>query len=83
MSKLNHKLTLIRPETYQIMVPGHLGESWSIWAEEMDIMIDCDGADLPITTLTGTVDQAALHCLLRKLYAFGLPIISVKCIVVG
>ena len=36
--------------------------------------------DRPVTILTGTVDQAALQGLLRKLYSLGLPLISVNCI---
>lgn len=31
----------------------------------------------PITILTGDLDQAALHGLLRCLYSIGLPLISV------
>jgi len=34
----------------------------------------------PITTLTGILDQAALQGLLRRLYALGLPLISVNCV---
>jgi hypothetical protein len=30
--------------------------------------------------LTGTVDQAALHGLLRQLYSLGVPLISVNCL---
>jgi hypothetical protein len=33
-----------------------------------------------ITTLTGSVDQAALQGMLRRLYALGLPLISVICL---
>ena len=32
----------------------------------------------PVTTLTSTVDQAGLQGLLRRLYALGLPLISVE-----
>jgi hypothetical protein len=39
-----------------------------------------DGEYLPVTTLTGTVDQAALQGLLRRLYCLGLPLISVICV---
>ena len=77
MVEIKQKLTLDRPATYQIKVPGHLGESWAIWAEERNIDVICECADPPITTLTGTVDQAALQSLLRRLYSLGLPLISV------
>lgn len=74
------KLTLDRPVTYQIKVPGHFDESWSDWAEHMTIMLDSDDEGMPITTLTGKVDQAALLGLLRRLSSLGLPLISVNCL---
>ena len=82
---VNIKLALDRPATYEIKVPGILGESWSDWIEGMTITIDCatadrEGDDRPITTLTGAVDQATLQAVLRRLYALGLPLISVQCI---
>ena len=80
MKEVKQKLTLDRPATYQIKVPGHLGESWSDWAGGMTITVDCEGDGLPVTTLTGTVDQAALQGLLRRLYSLGLPLLSVNCI---
>ena len=42
--------------------------------------VESEGEDPPVTILTGTVDQAALHGLLRRLYSLGLPLISVNCI---
>lgn len=78
--KNKHKLTLDRPATYQIKVPGQIGESWSDWAGGMTITVESEGDDPPVTTLTGTLDQAALHGLLRRLYSLGLPLISVSCV---
>ena len=75
--------TLDRPATYQIKVPGHIGESWSDWAAGMTITVECEGEGPPVTTLTGTVDQAALLGLLRRLYSLGLPLISVNWIECG
>jgi hypothetical protein len=46
----------------------------------MTITVESDVDDLPVTTLTGTVDQAALHGLLRRLYSLCLPLISVVCV---
>ena len=77
MKKTKQKLTLDRPATYQIKVPGHLDESWSERSGGMTVTIEDDDDGLPITTLTGTVDQAALQGLLRRLYSSGLPLISV------
>ena len=72
--------TLDRPATYQIKVPGALGEGWSDWAGGMTITIESEGDGPPVTTLTGTMDQAALQGLLRRLYSLGLPLISVNCV---
>jgi hypothetical protein len=83
IKKHTQKLTLYRPETYQIKVLGELDESWSDWAGGMTITVESEGDDPPITTLTGTLDQAALHGLLRRLYSLGLPLISVNCVECG
>jgi hypothetical protein len=77
MEDMKQRLTLDRPTTYQIKVPGELDESWSDWAGGMTITVESEGAGPPVTTLTGTVDQAALQGLLRRLYSLGLPLISV------
>jgi hypothetical protein len=74
------KLTLDRPATYQIKVPGELDESWSDWIGGMTIAVEGEGDGPPVTTLTGSLDQAALHSVLRRLYSLGLPLISVRCV---
>jgi hypothetical protein len=79
-NKAKQKLSLYQPATYQIKVPGHLDESWSDWAGEMVVMTSSDEDDSPITTMIGTIDQAALLGLLRRLYSLGLPLISVICV---
>lgn len=71
------KLTLDRLAIYQITVPGHLDESWTEWNGKMTVRTVCEGDGPPVTILTGIVDQAALHGLLRRLYGLGLPLISV------
>ena len=79
MKTVKQKVTLDQPATYQIKVPGHLDESWSEWAGGMTITVENGDDGPPVTTLTGTVaDQAALQGLLRRLYSFGLPLISVN-----
>lgn len=77
MKNVKQKLTLDRPETYQIKVPGQLNASWSEWAGGMTIVVESERDSQPVTTLTGTIDQAALQGLLRRLYSLGLPLISV------
>ena len=80
MVELKQKVTLYRPATYKIKVPGELDESWSDWIGGMTITVESEGEGPPVTTLTGTVDQAALHSVLRRLYSLGLPLISVHCV---
>ena len=75
-----NKPSLERPASYQIKVPGHLNESWSDWAGGMTIEVESDRDGLPVTTLTGSFDQAALQSLLRRLYPLGSPLISVNCL---
>ena len=77
MKKPKHRLTLDQPTTYEIKVPGELNESWSDWVEGMTITVESEGDGPPVTTLTGTFDQAALQGVLRQLYSLGLPLISV------
>ena len=74
------KLTLDQPATYEIKVPGILDEKWLDWNGGMAIQNENGREDNPITILTITVDQAGLQGLLRHLYSFGLPLISVICV---
>ena len=77
MKEVKRKLTLDRPETYQIKVPGHLDKRWTKWDGKMIVTVDSEEDGQPVTILTGKVDQASLLGLLRKLYSLGLPLISV------
>ena len=77
MKPKTKKLTLDQPVTYHIKVPGELNENWMEWRE---ITVNSERDGLPVTTLTVTVDQAALIGLLRRLYSLGLPLISVNCV---
>jgi hypothetical protein len=83
MKEVKRKLTLDRPATYQIKVPGHLDESWKVWDQRMTITIEMEDDHTPVTTLTCTVDQAALQGLLRRLYSLGSPLLSVICVEPG
>jgi len=71
------KLTMDKPSIYQIKVPGKLDESWLDWVGEMTVTVENANDDPSVTVLTVTLDQAALQGLLRRLYSFGLPLISV------
>ena len=79
MMKNKQKISLDRPEIYEIQVPGELDQQWSDWYGGMTITVGRDDNDQPVTTLTSTVDQAALQSLLRRLYSLGVPLISVIC----
>jgi hypothetical protein len=78
MRALKQKPTLDRPATYQIQVPGELDESLSDWIQGMTIAVESEGEDPPVTTLTGTVDQATSHGLLKKVRNPGVPLLSVN-----
>jgi len=83
MNEAKRRFTLDQPATYQIKVPGHLDESWTEWDGRMTVTVERAEDGLPVTTLTGAVDQAALLGILRRLYSFGLPLISVICVETG
>lgn len=80
VKEVRQKLTLHQPAAYQIKVPGHLDESWTEWDGGMTVTVQTEDDGQPVTTLTGDLDQAALQGLLRRLYALGLPLISVHCL---
>jgi hypothetical protein len=80
MNEIKHKLSLDRPATYQIKVPGHIGKSWAAWTDGMTVTVESNGDGLPVSILHGAFDQAALQGLLRRLYSLGLPLISVICV---
>ena len=46
----------------------------------MTITVECEGDDLPVTILSGKVDQDALQGLMLRPYSLGLPLISVICV---
>ena len=78
MKKVEQKLTLDGPTSYQIKVPGELDARWSDWVAGMTITVEREEEGQPVTTLTGTFDQAALQSVLRQPYSLGLPLISVN-----
>ena len=60
---------------YRIRVRGQLGPAWAAWFGDMAISVAENGD----TLLTGPVDQAGLHGLLRKIRDLGLPLLAVTC----
>ena len=81
LMKMNkQKLTLDRTATYRIKVMGALDERWLVWDEQIIVSVERDDDGPSVTVLTGVLDQALLHGLLRRLYALGIPLISVICL---
>ena len=60
-------------DVYQIKVKGVLDEKWSDWFNGVTIAFE-NG----ITTLTGVLDQSALHGTLSKIRDMNLKLISVN-----
>jgi hypothetical protein len=59
---------------YEIRLKGHLDSRWAAWFDGLSLSTADDGT----TALRGpVVDQAALHGVLQKVRATGLPLISV------
>ena len=61
--------------TYQIRVQGKLDDRWSEWFSGLTITVESESP--PITTLTGSVDQAALRGVLNKVWDLGLALKTV------
>lgn len=74
------KITLDQPVMYEIKVPGVIEERWLENFNGSRISIENTSKDSSITTLTTTVDQAALHGILQHIYSMGLPLLSVICV---
>ena len=69
-----------KPASYRITVEGRLDEKWSGRLGGMHITTTPRGAQKPVTTLSGEVqDQAALMGVLNSLYDLHLSILSVNC----
>lgn len=60
---------------YQIQVRGKLDERWSDWFSGLTIAVESESP--PLTTLTGSVDQATLRGVLTKVWDLGLALESV------
>jgi hypothetical protein len=60
---------------YEIIIEGHLSDTWADWFNGLNFEYTGDGN----TILTGTViDQSALHGLLKKVRDLGLTLLSVN-----
>lgn len=78
----NHisKITLDRPAKYRIIVPGEV-RKLQLGMAAIDIQVlQSERSDEVISVISGTFDQAGLYGFLRRMYAMGLPLISVECL---
>lgn len=66
--------TMNAPELYEIRVAGHLSSNWAGRFEELSMRYEPEGE----TTLTGELDQAALHGVLMRIRDLGLKLLSVN-----
>ncbi len=64
---------------YQIKVQGKLDERWSEWFSGLAVAVENGIGNPPVTTLVGSIDQAALRGILCKLWDLNLTLISVRC----
>lgn len=64
---------------YRIKVRGALDERWLDWFDGLMVAIESDnaGENLPVTTITGRIDQATLRGILNKVWDLNLALISV------
>jgi len=62
------------PQLYEIRVVGHLSVNWQTRFEGLSMRHEPEGE----TTLTGMLDQAALHGVLVKIRNLGMNLISVN-----
>lgn len=64
------------PTVYQIRIKGHVGREWTDWFGGLSITLENNAE----TLLTGPLDQAALHGLLKKVRDLGMPLLAVNAI---
>ena len=78
--KFDPRQLIHRPARYEIRVPGKLDASFLDWFGGLSVTEEISREDILLSRISGVFDQARLLGLLRRLNAFGLPIISVTCI---
>ena len=69
--------------TYQITVGGVLDAKWAEWFDGLTLTIEEAGDGSRVTTLTGSIDQSALHGILARVRDLHLKLISVAVVEQG
>ena len=59
---------------YQIRIRGQLGREWADWFGGLSMTLEDHGE----TLLTGSMDQATLYGVLKKVRDLGLPLLAVS-----
>lgn len=67
----------MRGHCYEIRVSGILGSSWTEWFDGLSIRHEDELGGQAFSTLSGSMDQAALHGVLLKIRDLGLPLLAV------
>jgi hypothetical protein len=69
----------MRRHGYEIRVSGILGSGWTEWFDGLSIRHEEDElGGQAFSTLSGSMDQAALHGVLLKIRDLGLPLLAVQ-----
>jgi hypothetical protein len=77
MKHVNQGHDLEMSPIYQIMIQGLLDARWSDWFDGLTITVGHGEGDAPITMLSGSLDQSALHAILARIGHMNLKLISV------
>ena len=67
MKHVNQVHDLEQSPIYQIRIQGLLDARWSDWFNGLTITVGHEDEDVSITTLTGALDQSALHAILSRI----------------
>jgi len=59
---------------YEIVISGTLPGDWSEWIGPQAVAT----SEATLTTINGNFDQAALQGMIRRIYALGIPLVSVR-----
>jgi hypothetical protein len=77
----NKGLTIHSPGTYEIRVQGYVDASWSEYVGGVNLRIQSQSDEPPVTAIRGEFDdQAALTGALNHLTDLGFPLLSVALI---
>ena len=69
--------------TYEIKVGGVLDAGWAEWFSGVMLTTEETGDGSRVTTLTGSIDQSALHGILARIRDLHLKLISVAVVEQG